>query len=410
MIPSMDISPELRQFLEALEQAFKTDALQKLTLSKSVASTAGDLSNVFVRPVQIGKGSMLQFLYRYTTRDETRNYSLEEARTQLSSLLPAQFLNADLLAASGSWSLQYSRKRKPHLYARPAVAGLTTQSQAHDAPKRRFIRTQGNLYLRAMGITTDSGEVTAAGQRKYRQIDKYIEIIDSLLRQHPLPLAPRIVDMGAGKGYLTFALYDYLANHLGLQPQVIGLEIRPALVDAANALASSCGFAGLRFEAKDIHQYRSEGMDMLIALHACDILTDVALAEGVRAGAGILVAAPCCHKQIRKQIKAAPVLQPMLKHGILEERQAEILTDGLRALLLESRGYQTKVFEFVSMEHTNKNVMIAATRSNSPRPDAKAQIAALKQLFGIEYHYLEKLLAEIWGIGEGTIGQPLLRQ
>ncbi len=390
----MDISPELQQFIQALAQDFEADTLQKLTLSKPVASAAGDLSNVFIRPVRIGSGKALQFLYRYATRDETRNYPLQEAVVQLSSLLPAQFLNADLLAASGSWSLQYSRKRKPHLYARPASAGPTAKSQAHDVPKRRLIGTKGNLYLRAMGITTDSGEVTAAGQRKYRQIDKYIEIIDSLLRQHPLPPAPRIVDMGAGKGYLTFALYDYLTNQLGLQPQVIGLEIRPALVEAANALASTCGFAGLRFEVRDIHQYRSEGMDMLIALHACDTLTDVALAEGVRAGAGILVAAPCCHKQIRKQIKPEPVLKPMLKHGILEERQAEILTDSLRALLLESRGYQTKVFEFVSIEHTNKNIMIAATRSGASHPDVQAQVAALKQLFGIEYHYLEMLLAE----------------
>ncbi len=390
-----ETSLELQQLLQALEQAFEADTLQKLTLGKPVASTAGNLANVFIRPIHISKGKVLQFLYRYATRDETKNYSLEEAKTQLSSLLPAQFLNADLLGTSGSWSLQYSRKRKPHLYARPAVAVSMAQSKVHDTPKHRFIRTQGNLYLRAMGITTSTGEITAAGQRKYRQISKYIEIIDSLLRQCPLPPAPRIVDMGAGKGYLTFALYDYLANYLGLQPQVIGLEIRPALVDAASALASNCEFTGLRFEAQDIHQYRSEGMDMLIALHACDILTDVALAEGVRAGASILVVAPCCHKQVRKQIKPAPTLQPMLKHGILEERQAEILTDSLRALLLESRGYQTKVFEFVSIEHTNKNVMIAATRSGLPRPEAKAQVAALKQLFGIESHYLEKLLVEM---------------
>jgi hypothetical protein len=130
----------------------------------------------------------------------------------------------------------------------------------------------------------------------------------------------------------------------------------------------------------------------LIALHACDIATDIALAKGILSEATLIVAAPCCHKQVRQQMQKSNPLQSVLKHGILEERQAEMITDGIRALMLEGNGYQSKVFEFVSNEHTGKNLMIVGSRTTKNRTAAFEEIAAIKQQFGIEYHYLEKLL------------------
>ncbi len=385
----METEQHLKEFLQQLSSAFTQGTWVKLTLSKPTAA-AGDLRNVYVRPVRIGGKQMLSFTLRYATRDETKNFGIGDAVDQLQQYLPDHFLNADFLSTYQDLSLQYSRKRKAHLYNRPP--SLTQAAPpTHDTPKNRLIRPEGNIYLQAMGIVSAKGEVTAGGQRKYRQIDKYIEIIDSLLQQHPLPRKPHIVDMGAGKGYLTFALYDHLSNNLGLEPEITGLEIRPHLVESANALAAQCGFTGLHFEVQDINQYHGGPVDMLIALHACDTLTDAALAEGIATGAGIILAAPCCHKQIRKQMHPQGELKSMLKHGILQERQAELLTDSIRALLLEAKGYRTKVFEFVSIEHTNKNLMIAGTKSK-PKPEALEQVDALKRLFGIEYHYLEKLL------------------
>lgn len=385
----METSPEVTGFLQALADAFTESSWIKLTLSKPTGE-AGDLKNIYARPVQIGNALVLSFTFRHAARDETKNFQLAEALDLIKTHLGARFLQADFLGAKQDLSIQFSRKRKARVMRRPpSQAGAPVL--LHDAPKQRLIRAEGNLYLQAMGIVSAKGEVTAAGQRKFRQIDKYIEIVDSLIRQHPLPPQPRIVDMGAGKGYLTFALYDHLSNNLGLQPLVTGLEIRPHLVEFANELAGRCGFSGLRFEVQDINHYKGQELDMLIALHACDTLTDVALAEGIRAGAGIILAAPCCHKQVRKQMKPQGELKTMLKHGILLERQAEILTDSIRALLLEAEGYHTKVFEFISIEHTNKNLMIAATRAR-PNPGALEQAEALKKAFGIEFHFLEKLL------------------
>lgn len=385
----MEGSKETADFIQAAVAAFENKAIVKLIISKPTAQ-AGDLKRIDARPVLIAGKPMLSFNFSFATQDETKNHSSSGIYEVLSQQLGHHFLNAELLTTEGNYSLMFSRKRKARLLHRPPTHEKPAAT-THNLPKKRFISAEGNIYLREMGIVTAQGEVTASGQKKFRQIDKYIEIVDGLLRKHPLPRQARIVDMGAGKGYLTFALYDHLKNNLGMEPLVLGLEIRPHLVEFANHLARQCGFEGLRFQTQDIRDFEGQSTDMLIALHACDTLTDVALAEGIRAGAGIILAAPCCHKQIRQQIQPQGILKTMLRHGILEERQAELLTDSIRSLLLEAEGYQTKVFEFVSIEHTNKNLMIAATRAQADA-DARTKVQEIKQMFGISSHFLEQLL------------------
>jgi SAM-dependent methyltransferase len=203
-----------------------------------------------------------------------------------------------------------------------------------------------------------------------------------------------VVDMGAGKGYLTFALYDYLAQQQKWAVQVTGVEVRTDLIKQCNQIAASVGFSGLHFEEGYIQDYSLPDTDILIALHACDTATDDAIAKGVAAGAQLIVCAPCCHKQIRKAIKGSDVLHSVLEHGILKERQAEIVTDTIRALLLESKGYKTRVFEFISTEHTGKNLMIVGQKHHR-KVDLdfyRKEIEKLKKAFGIEEHYLERLL------------------
>lgn len=274
---------------------------------------------------------------------------------------------------------------------------VTPTPMAHDRAKQRLLDPK-SPWLHLLGITNVKGEVLSSSQDKWKQINKYLEIIDSLLREQPLPSGARIADMGSGKGYLTFALYDYLANHLKLEPHITGIELRPELVDFCRKMARQAGFENLNFVAKDIADFNEGLLDMLIALHACDTATDLALAAGIRQKARILVVAPCCHKQIRREMQPRNEMKPLLKHGILLERQAEMLTDGIRALLLEAEGYRTKVFEFVSTEHTAKNVMITATmeqrKMNQRSQEALQQIADLKTAFGIREHWLEKLLAD----------------
>ncbi|MBK8554276.1 MAG: SAM-dependent methyltransferase [Lewinellaceae bacterium] len=305
-------------------------------------------------------------------------------------------MNADLFAADREIIYSTDKKGQPQLREK-AVKRQPGPDMSHDRQKQRLLDPMAP-WLHTLGITNAKGDVLAASQDKWRQINKYLEIIESLLRAHPLPPNPEIADMGSGKGYLTFALFDFLKNNLGLAPHVVGIELRPKLVDFCNRTAQAHHMDGLEFKATDIKDYQPERLDMLIALHACDTATDLALATGIHQNAGIIVAAPCCHKQIRRDMQTQNELAPVLEHGILEERQAEILTDGIRALLLESEGYQTKVFEFISNDHTAKNVMITAIAGQrgvkAKQRAALDKVTALKTGFGITEHYLEKLLSE----------------
>ncbi len=392
-LPYLYISMEPKdEFLQALQHSLSAGKFVKLTLSKSGGEDK-DFKNVYGRLIELKGEKVLSFTLRYATRDVTKNHSVAEGTAMVGLWVGHDFLNADLFTTEADLSLQYNRKRKPRLFRRKA-SQQAAPVQQHDKKKQYFISAQGNAYLHAMGISSASGKVRADGQRKFRQINKYIEIVDSLLQQHgQFPEQPHIVDMGSGKGYLTFALYDHLVNNRKLQPSVTGIELRQNLVDFCNELAPKAGFTGLSFRAQDIFDYQPERIDMLIALHACDIATDIAIAKGVRAGAEIIIVAPCCHKQVRKSMQPPAELKPVLRHGILQERQAELVTDGLRALLMEEQGYETKVFEFVSTEHTPKNLMIVGIKGKA-NPEARQQAEQLKQDFGVQEHYLETLLLE----------------
>jgi hypothetical protein len=209
----------------------------------------------------------------------------------------------------------------------------------------------------------------------------------------------RVVDFGSGKGYLTFAIHDYLRNTLGVNASVHGVELRADLVQLCSQAAQKLGLTGLSFSQGDVHGYAPESIDVMIALHACDVATDYAMDLGLRKGAAIIMCSPCCHKQLRPQLLTPHPLQPILQHGVHLGQEAEMLTDGLRALLLEACGYNTQVFEFISLEHTNKNKMIlavqrASTTSTAPTKQAEVlgQVRKVKDFYGIREQCLETLL------------------
>jgi len=261
--------------------------------------------------------------------------------------------------------------------------------------KKRFINLEGNIYLKELGIATAEWKVKKDMEDKFWQINKYIEIIDGIIGSAALSDSIKIADMGSGKGYLTFALYDYIVNNLRLKAEITGVEIRKELVENSEKIAELAGFKNLKFREGTIETAALDNPEMLIALHACDTATDEAIYRGITSGAKIIICAPCCHKQIRKQIAPSNDLGAITKFGILEERQAEILTDGIRALILEAFGYKTKVFEFISTEHTPKNVLIVGIKKGKGGKVDEAvleQIRNIRKLYNIRYHHLEKLL------------------
>jgi SAM-dependent methyltransferase len=202
--------------------------------------------------------------------------------------------------------------------------------------------------------------------------------------------------MGSGKGYLTFAAYDYFANTRGINVKITGVDTKAELVSIDNDIARASEFENLKFVHGWIGDYHLRNVDVLIALHACNTATDDAIFKGIRAEADLIVVAPCCHQEIRPQMRAPEFLSGILRHGVMLEREAETVTDGLRSLLLEKSGYSTKLFEFISTEHTPKNNMIVGTRQSKSVDAEKLseQIQQIKSFYEIKEQRLESLLSE----------------
>jgi len=368
--------------------------LVKLTLG-AYRGPDSTLKNLFVRPVELRAGSRLSFVYRHATRDITKNLPLEEALARISGLLGAEFFSAHLFTTEQSVQLELRDGRPPRLTLHQK--GTTSPATLpHDRGKERLIPVAGSVWLRGLGVTTAAGRIAGGMEAKYRQINRFIEVLKPLLPALPAENNGRldVIDMGCGKGYLTFATHEFLRRSGWDQAAVRGVEARPELVELCNRVARDCGWDSLRFEPGTIADTTVDKVDVLVALHACDTATDDALARGIRAGASLILAAPCCHKELRPQLRPPPALAPALRHGILLEREAEFVTDALRAALLEWAGYDTKVFEFISPEHTGKNLMIAATKRGKPGDaDALARrVRALAAFYGIQSQRLAQQL------------------
>lgn len=383
------------RFLALLHDAVEHGTLVKLTLGKYRGSDAS-LRNLFVRPVALKTGPHLTFLWRHATRDVTKNHAPAEALAQIDALLGREFLDAHLFTTAESAQLetQPDGSARLRIKSAPAAAasGPSNSSPTHDRPKTHAIAANAP-WLRALGVTNDRGRPREGMADKFRQIQKFAELLTHLLAEADFPStnsALRILDAGSGKGYLTFALADLLRD----RAQITGIEARPELVDFCNRTARENHFNNLTFTAGQIADRKIENpLDVLIALHACDTATDDALAHGLAAGAQLLVVAPCCQKELRRQLTAPPVLADALQHGIFQERQAEFVTDALRAQLLEWAGYRTKVFEFISTEHTAKNLMIAAIKSHPPGDVARAQrVRDFAAFYGIRTQCLARHL------------------
>lgn len=379
-----------------------------LLLSKH-CGTEPDLQRVTLRPIELRGEPHLSFVYRHATRDVTKNQPVAEALCTVRALLGPVFRHAHLRLHAETLELAISRRgvctlrKTPNPAAEGAGRSDAPPASAHDRVKQRWVDVS-RPFLSALGVTTAQHAVVPAMSRKWKQINKFVEVFAGALRASHLldadPASPgakrpvRVVDFGSGKGYLTFAVHDHLLQQPGVDAQVTGVELRPDMVQLGNAVVAQLGLAGLRFEAGDVRSRAVQPIDVMIALHACDTATDHAIHLGLQGGAAIILCSPCCHKELRPQLLSPHPMRPILQHGVHLGQQAEMLTDGLRAMLLEACGYETQVFEFVALEHTQKNKMILAVKRQQPQSGAAvwAQIADIKAYYGIRDQCLETLL------------------
>lgn len=388
-------------FTTQVIESLNNETFVKVALGNYKGNEEG-LKQLYIKPVVIKNEQVLAFNYRYKTRDIFKNYAKEEGISLIEDYISNDFNVATLFTVNEEHILERNAKGVFRLRTN-ALAEKKEVNLSHNKEKKRLILAKDNIYLQELGLTGADGVVFKNGQDKYKQINQYIEILSSLIKEFPVGTINKVVDMGSGKGYLTFALYDYLLNHLQ-KTNVVGVEFRKDMVDLCNAIASKANFDQLSFVEGTIDSYNSGDINLLIALHACDTATDDAIYKGIKANAELIVVAPCCHKQIRREIeknKAQNDLNFLTKHGIFLERQAEMVTDGLRALILEYFGYKTKVFEFVSDVHTPKNVLVVGIKPLNPlkgtseenrKMEILQKIKDTKAYFGIGYHHLERLL------------------
>ncbi len=389
----------LLQFNKRLKGSITDNSFIKLSLGNYQGNDK-ELKNLYIRKVKIKRADMLSFNYRYKTRDIFKNFEIEDGVGKIMQYLSNDFRVGTLFTSEEEIIIEYTKKGELSIRAKKNVNALQV-SNTHDKEKKRIIKPSNNSYLHALKITDVEGNVFKNAQDKYKQINQYIEILSSLIKELPEGTIKNVVDMGSGKGYLTFALYDYLHQHLKLQAKVTGVEFREDLVKLCNSIAKESNFDELNFVEGTIQDYNVNDINLLIALHACDTATDDAIFKGIKANAELIVVAPCCHKQIRRAMekgKAKNEVSFLTKYGIFLERQAEMVTDGIRALILEYYGYKTKVFEFISDAHTPKNVLVVGVKSKNKEQGAKnkedilQKIKETKAYFGIDYHHLERLL------------------
>jgi hypothetical protein len=395
-----------RRFALLLKTALIEGRFVKLLLSK-YSGAEDKLERLTVREVLLRGERQLSLLWRYQTKDITKNHPLDEGLDLIAGLLGHQFQNAHLLTQGQEIQLAFSRKGKPSLRVGKVEVAKTVPA-GHDKEKQRYLELDRPFWV-DLGVTHEPAgkggerQLVPAMSRKWKQINKFIEVMSAALKSSPLIHSPdvHVADFGSGKGYLTFAMHDWLTSQ-GKAAQVTGVELRDDMVRLCGTAAAKHGMDGLKFDQGDVRSYTPARLDVMIALHACDIATDYAIHLGLRAKAAIIMCSPCCHKQLRPQMQMPPVLRPLLQHGIHLGQEAEMVTDSLRALLLEAEGYETQVFEFIALEHTSKNKMILAVKKSGAalaaaqkrRPEVLAQIAEIKRFYGLREQCLETLIQD----------------
>ncbi|MBV8215902.1 MAG: SAM-dependent methyltransferase [Verrucomicrobia bacterium] len=425
----------VEQLVTTIKDSIDDQTFQKLTLGK-FQDELSTVQHVYVRIVDLKTGPHLSFVYRYPNQDITKNSAIPEGIGVIAGWLGSSCKSATLLTSNGRQQLLFSRRNKPRLFSqessfakstedksnssqsrlRPvsafsyvgqghkghkvlsmelasgsALPSLAAANRSHDREKVRLLRDERALQL--LGVIDSQGRPRPQMGNKYRQVHHFIEALAPILKGTSPGETLHIVDMGCGKGYLTFALHRFLQEN-SLRPVTVGVEKRGPLVESANAIAGQLGDNSIRFIQGEINDVDVKPIDILIALHACDTATDDAIYRGIQEECRWIVVSPCCQHELRPQLTAPTGLEPLFRHGVQVDRMAETVTDTLRCLYLEAWGYQSRIQEFVGTEHTAKNLLIVAsrTRKAGPRSDLVERALEFQHRFGIQNQRLQRLL------------------
>ena len=357
-----------------------------------------------LRPME-QKGELFFQLESFTkTQAFHKNLTVEEAKEELTQLLE-EFRQIQIETVNEDITVLVSKKGKATIKRKRKKVQAKAADLSHNR-KKRYILEEGIPvpFLQDLGVMTQDGKIVRTKMDKFRQINRFLEFIEDILPQLDKDRELTLLDFGCGKSYLTFAMYYYLHELKEYDIRIIGLDLKTDVITHCNELAKKYGYEKLSFLVGDIADYEGvDQVDMVVTLHACDTATDYALAKAVGWNAKVILSVPCCQHEVNRQLerklpgkskqgkmkaKAAAsvptVLDPILDYGLLRERFAALVTDGLRAKRLESEGYETQVLEFIDMEHTPKNILLRAVKKGSPAEKSGKEAEACEKFLQIQ--------------------------
>lgn len=377
------------KIIELLTEEAEQSRLIKLIFG-DLRKKSNPYKKMVIRPLLLQNELHYQVEYHFPNKVTHKNITKNDLVTLYGELISETFKQMNLFCTNADYQILAASPDKPKIIKKAPTKTMPTLS--HNQEKQYIIpdHTQCDFLIR-LGVMDQNGQVVQKHYAKFRQINRFLEIVSDVLDYLPErssvkagesePL--RIVDFGCGKAYLTFALYYYLKLKLGKSVEIIGLDLKEDVIDFCNRVASDLHYDDLKFLKGDIADYEEQAKaDMVVTLHACDTATDYALIKAVGWDASVILSVPCCQHELFSQIKNE-LHGPLLKHGILNERFSAILTDGLRGLKLEEQGYEVAMIEFTSLEHTSKNIMIRAVKTGKKDASAGEEYKKLKEYWHV---------------------------
>lgn len=390
----------MKNLREYLEEQINEDLIQAVL---SGSQSASGPSRVKIRPVKLKNQICYQASATEGTKIFHKNYTQEQLIEYLEKEITDHFGQFQARGRRLDGTVLVSKKGKMTVKTKKHPVSEPVQIQAHNRVKQYILKEGVPVpFLEDLGVMNEKGKIITSKYDKFRQINRFLEFIEDILPQLARNREITILDFGCGKSYLTFAMYYYLRQIKGYDVNIIGLDLKTDVIEKCNKLAEKYGYEKLHFYQGDIAEYEGvSSVDMVVTLHACDTATDYALAKAVQWGAGVILSVPCCQHEVNRQIKNE-MLEPVLRYGILKERISALITDGVRANLLESRGYETQLLEFIDMEHTPKNLLIRAVKTQKSAGNQKvsAKNKTERMMKELEIHPTLDRLLEIIEEGE----------
>ena len=367
------------KLMDKLRQVLRNYIAQNELILSATLSNPRDrerIQKLRIRPVLRKEALSYQAERFVGTKAYHQNLSPDELPPLITEALAADFRQLELSAERHKLTVLVSRKGKLTIKEQEVLAQTKDLDLSHNKQKQYILPQDKPVpFLVALGVQNAEGKVLKAKYDKFRQINRYLEFVRDILPNLPKGEGQlKIIDFGCGKSYLTFALYYYLKIMNGYDIAVVGLDLKTDVIADCQALADKLGYNGLKFEVGEIGSYKNNGcVDMVVTLHACDTATDYALARAVQWNARVILSVPCCQHEMNRQL-ACDALALVLRYGLVKERMAALMTDAVRANLLEQYGYDTQILEFIDMEHTPKNILIRAVRKNHMKYHAGAKM------------------------------------